>query len=1234
VRKYPILLVLLAILIAQPLVTGSIGNLAAGSSIPDSEGVYSPAVGFRLDPGDLTDHVPIIIDEEADFVSQGWPGTGTSGDPYVIAGLNITSSIGSSGIQIIDTTSYFVIRDCYINHNTGIQAIWLGNATHGTVEHNTIISDSGGIYVIDSNSTTISHNEISNYGSGMYEFSINVHFSWDCVVERNLCYTDDNMGSLYLVCPNLILNYNSWENGNPSRPNVIIDSSNDTVANHNRILGGNVGLTLQSSHNVQIDNLTVFSDGAGLEIDTCPWFELTNSHIETPGVGLEMGASPNTTIADSYFRSISAPNIGIFVSDDLTMSGNTIEDGVSSGIYLDTCHDSVLVDNTLLNCGSDSFILDGCDDAYVSGNVIDSPCDYGIVVAGSQRAVLESNEINTHFGDYGIYVVGSFDGIATGNIINATQFGIYFDNVGNWTFTDNTVDYAEIGYYGDTTILMYGRNNYATRMMAGILFEDVDTAEFTGNDFYELEVGIVLVMAAHVNVYDNTVDFCEYGIYVEMFFNLTCSSNTITNFDDNGIEIAGGNVGQVIGNTITPEDEDPDPEVGIYFESCYGFNVTDNVLTDCGIVFDTGEVLDAYNHTFSNNLVNGQSIYYSVSEESATINPVSYGQIILVNCTDIDITGKTWGSATIPIQLYYCDYINIPDVTTTSNMYGIQASSSDNVTITDITSSGDESTAIYLDTCADFYIEGLIQNGGDYGAYIYNSDYGTLYLCTIDQSSNGIYAPSTNELDIMNCDITNIDNNGIYGTGDYVKVLDCYISNTVYGVRVDGGDFWNITNNLIEYCTHGISLISSAQNGIAHNNEIYSSVHHGIILNTGCNNWEITNNTILWSGMWGIHAYQATGLDVYYNTIGLSGTGNADDTNSNTWDDTVDTGNWWSDYSGPGTYPLPGGGGSVDNYPMSFLPDTPLIQYPIDISYAEGSTGNTASWIVFDNYLSHYRVTIDGVIVLEDAFVDVNEDTATVDIDGLAYGDHSVIITVWDIEDNTATDTIVVHVFDDTDPTINGPPNMEIFVGGSGQEITWEVSDLHPNTYTVELDGEEYATGSWTNGELSINIDGLTAGEHVLVLYIYDVDGNEISDGVAVLVIDDSVAPAVDSPDDLVIILGTTGNSIIWTPTDAYPASYAVSSNGSVYASGDWGGSRIIVVVDGLPLGNHTFTLTVQDGSGSSATDTVTVTVLPFEGWTPEPAPLDYTMVLVVVGAFAGVIVLAVVVYFVKLKKS
>ena len=38
-----------------------------------------------------TPHAPITITSNADFSTQGWPGSGTVDDPYVIEGLNITS---------------------------------------------------------------------------------------------------------------------------------------------------------------------------------------------------------------------------------------------------------------------------------------------------------------------------------------------------------------------------------------------------------------------------------------------------------------------------------------------------------------------------------------------------------------------------------------------------------------------------------------------------------------------------------------------------------------------------------------------------------------------------------------------------------------------------------------------------------------------------------------------------------------------------------------------------------------------------------------------------------------------------------------------------------------------------------------------------------------------------------------------------------------------------------------
>ena len=102
-KRNLIIYVLLAILIAQPLLIVGFGPSTTATVMqPDDVTVLSQ--GTRLDPGDHTDHVPILIDGTGDFVAQGWPGAGTSGDPYVIAGLNITS------IQFVSVWLYSFIK--------------------------------------------------------------------------------------------------------------------------------------------------------------------------------------------------------------------------------------------------------------------------------------------------------------------------------------------------------------------------------------------------------------------------------------------------------------------------------------------------------------------------------------------------------------------------------------------------------------------------------------------------------------------------------------------------------------------------------------------------------------------------------------------------------------------------------------------------------------------------------------------------------------------------------------------------------------------------------------------------------------------------------------------------------------------------------------------------------------------------------------------------------------------
>jgi hypothetical protein len=57
--------------------------------------------------------------------------------------------------------------------------------------------------------------------------------------------------------------------------------------------------------------------------------------------------------------------------------------------------------------------------------------------------------------------------------------------------------------------------------------------------------------------------------------------------------------------------------------------------------------------------------------------------------------------------------------------------------------------------------------------------------------------------------------------------------------------------------------------------------------------------------------------------------GNAIDSGSdNTWDNGIDTGNWWSDYDGTGEYAIGGNAHSVDRYPNVLPNGTP--SFPLD----------------------------------------------------------------------------------------------------------------------------------------------------------------------------------------------------------------------------------------------------------------------------------------------------------------
>jgi len=139
---------------------------------------------------------PIDIYENNDFIEQGWQGSGTTEDPFIIENLKIIEA-ETTCISIRNTNVSFIIRNCSLlsergEHGSYGQAgssIRLIDVENGTIE-DCIIRKSG-ILLVYSVGCMISYNTVSDcmedYGS-IYEVrksAINIVNSIQCIVSNN-----------------------------------------------------------------------------------------------------------------------------------------------------------------------------------------------------------------------------------------------------------------------------------------------------------------------------------------------------------------------------------------------------------------------------------------------------------------------------------------------------------------------------------------------------------------------------------------------------------------------------------------------------------------------------------------------------------------------------------------------------------------------------------------------------------------------------------------------------------------------------------------------------------------------------------------------------------------------------------------------------------------------------------------------------------------------------------------
>jgi hypothetical protein len=97
-------------------------------------------------------------------------------------------------------------------------------------------------------------------------------------------------------------------------------------------------------------------------------------------------------------------------------------------------------------------------------------------------------------------------------------------------------------------------------------------------------------------------------------------------------------------------------------------------------------------------------------------------------------------------------------------------------------------------------------------------------------------------------------------------------------------------------------------------------------------------------------------------------------------------------------------------------------------------------------------------------------------------------------------DSVEVAVQNLVAPTIEGPSDMSIEEGSTGNALTWVVFDTDPATYRVLENGSVFESDTWDGGNIVISLDGLEVGTYNYTCTVYDREGRSASDTVIVTV--------------------------------------------------------------------------------------------------------------------------------------
>ena len=511
-------------------------------------------------------HDAIFIDGNNMFAnnasSEGWIGSGTYSNPYIIENYEINASV-RHGIEIRNTNLYFIIRNVTVsngrsNYNHGF---YFTNVTKGELINNTADNNIAGFLLRNSNNNTFTGNLATN---SLHGFRI-----W---------YSDNNTLT------------NNTANGNIEY-GIFLDTSNNNTISGNILLLNGLGSIYEKNcvWNDISDNIcglqpfTLFSDVDGFDEDgsfTLTWTVSENADNYTLYQNGEIIAE-GLTITNYVITNLAIGTYMFYVkaiNKYEEKDSNTIEVIVSYIIHVDgnADFDQTAVAHNFTGNGTygNPYIIENyeCIASLGHGIHIQNTDVYFII-----RNVGVSNGRSNNY--FGFYLANVTNGKLENNTANNNLYGFLLKDSYNNTLEGNTAKGNLNGFTLNSSNYNTLTYNIVTNNRHGLSLDSSYNNSLTGNEVTDnTYLGVYLGSSNNNFITENIATGNLNGFTLSYSNNNTITNNTANNNDQHGFHLWYSN-----NNILTDNIANNNLKYGIYLEESNFNEISGNSLADNGL---------------------------------------------------------------------------------------------------------------------------------------------------------------------------------------------------------------------------------------------------------------------------------------------------------------------------------------------------------------------------------------------------------------------------------------------------------------------------------------------------------------------------------------------------------------------------------------------------------------------------------------------------------------------------